>query len=520
MAVGDHQGEGAALTAAEGAQSTERLGRLLDEVERLRRWRALELPDDLRAYLTRQEAAAGGAALDVLLQWRGAGGDVALVPGVSRRLSLVREISEDVVLEVLTASCEAEEEASEEALTELCEPGRVEESSVTPPVEEHEEDVGSERPLEEREEEAAPVVSPPPATETSLSALQRHFATGGALPTRPVPAEDWHRRLDAILGKLLPSEKVDVERERVLDGIEASSRWARLPRGVQRLLVGMMACRLRALQDEHRMRDHEMDQAFSTLTRYSKEKQPGFVRGLMRSHEPEYGSWSEDADRYWELLSDLLPDADNEPSHEELIGAVERMAGEIDRAPEAAREAVRAHTVRTIRTALQGGVRVRDPRLLRLAEPFHDDLVGREFRTLRRAIREAFAEDEEAEDASTRIPEDWAWWGRTRGRVGMLVGGDPREPNRRRLEQVFGFASLSWEATTGKPQALQSLRNRILARSVDVVFILGAFVGHQYDDVLLPACREAGVDWVHVDHGYGAVRIQASIERFLQPLEG
>ena len=123
MAVGDHQGEGAALTAVEGAQSTERLGRLLDQVERLRRWRALELPDDLRAYLSRQEAAAGGAALDVLLRWRDTGGDVALVPGVSRRLSLVREVSEDVVLDVLTASCEPEEAASDEGLTDACEEG-------------------------------------------------------------------------------------------------------------------------------------------------------------------------------------------------------------------------------------------------------------------------------------------------------------------------------------------------------------------------------------------------------------
>jgi hypothetical protein len=34
---------------------------------------------------------------------------------------------------------------------------------------------------------------------------------------------------------------------------------------------------------------------------------------------------------------------------------------------------------------------------------------------------------------------------------------------------------------------------------------------------LLPACRERGIDWVHVEQGYGTARVRAAIERFLDP---
>ncbi|HNH49638.1 MAG TPA: hypothetical protein PKY30_21520, partial [Myxococcota bacterium] len=65
--------------------------------------------------------------------------------------------------------------------------------------------------------------------------------------------------------------------------------------------------------------------------------------------------------------------------------------------------------------------------------------------------------------------------------------------------------------------SLQTVRDRVRAGKVDLVIMLGAFVGHDADDVILPACRDRGVDWVHVDKGYGIVRIRHAIERFLDP---
>lgn len=371
------------------------------------------------------------------------------------------------------------------------------------------------------------VVAPPPApvgpppSNDALSKLAAHFKAGPAF--NPEPPAGWADDLVWVLTTLgSPSEEDEAEVERLQKVLDRLEKWKTFPRLIQRDLVGLCTCRLRRLQDERGVGTARLDEAFSALSGWSRKEQPGYVNGLSRGHVPTRGSWAEDAEAYMARLQAPVA-AMPKPNQEKLVGAVEAVLPELRDAPSPeVFEAVRASLRRAVRQALDGGVSARDPRLVRLVSAYVAELDGPEYRNLRRAVREEIEEPEaEADDEkAAAIPGDWGWWGRTRGRRGILVGGDPREPNRLRLEQSFQFATLDWEPAEHRRNSLLAVRDRVRAGKVDIVIILGAFVGHDADEIILPACRETGVDWVHLDKGYGVVRMRRAIERFLDPLKG
>ena len=506
----------------------------LDEIRLLRAWLRLDLTSDVAARLSDDLADVQGQLTDLLLGWQDMGGVVALATD-SPMLVALPAFGEDDLPDEASPTFEDGRDATDELSTaaEAVVDDLVEPSSPTADVEVQPEPqsasdglpAGDAVPPSMLVEAPTVAASRPPnkaaptspsrlASSAQLSALQRHFTLGPS-PT-DIPAEGWHSKLDRVLADLVPASDLDAEEQRVCAAVSRTDNWSAFPKSVQRLLVGLVASRLRSLQDDHERGSRTINTAFSRLTAFSAREQPGFVFGLARDHKPQHGTWSEDADRYWDELADLLPaDDPDEPTVGELLHGVEEVVPEISTAPQEMRPTLRRQAVRRIRAALEGGVRSRNTRLVNLAAPLLDDLDGREFRSLRRAIRERGDEVGDDEDDNNPIPDDWAWWGRTRGRRALLVGGDPREPNRQRLQEIFGFDSLEWLATTGKPQSLQSIASRIRRGSVDLLIILTRFVGHNYDDILLPACKDAGVDWVSVDHGYGSARIRQAIERFL-----
>lgn len=397
------------------------------------------------------------------------------------------------------------------------------EQELAPPVEEELALAVDEEVDEEFDTVETPIVAPEPVAPGALSALQHHFHSAAVSDTPTQAASDWLPRFRRVVGQTLPSDKPSEERMRVVRAVNACDAWRVFSADVQAALIAAMGLRLRALQEAGHD-DGSLGPAFSRLTAFLQRERPAFVYGLARDHRPRSGSWSADADDAWDALLELLPEGDADTAAEPavLLRQVEDLVEELDLAPHTARSAVRAQLVLAVRAALEGGVSARDTRLVRCAGPLHDELAGREFRALRRAIRDAISDEVEDDpaDAGHVVPPDWGWWQHTRGRRAMLIGGSPREPNRRRIETTFAFAELTWERTLRKPQALTALQTRIRQRSVDLVIILGRFVGHSYDDILLPACRESDVAWVHVDHGYGTVRIQQCIERFLAEQSG
>jgi len=65
------------------------------------------------------------------------------------------------------------------------------------------------------------------------------------------------------------------------------SRWGQFPRGIQRALLGLVACRMRRLQDDTPSQvrvvlELQLRRGFARLTQFSSEYQPGWVTGLSR----------------------------------------------------------------------------------------------------------------------------------------------------------------------------------------------------------------------------------------------
>lgn len=480
-----------------------RIDAIFAETEQIDAWVQIANSPELRKVLEGRRGVLSGELLSILSEWRRLGGLVELRESYRppRRI---------------------EEEPRREAPIEP--PPR---RPAFPPVF-RDEAPPAPVPVHREEVEAA--------SEDSVSRLNEHFKAGPAF--RETPSVDWRGELQGILSGLALGAEDEAELDRVHRAIRDCDRWRVLPKDLQRNLVGLMASRLRRLQDERQLTSPQREDAvarsnsqfriedsFSRLSAYSKREQPGYVIGLSRHHRPMRDTWEEDAEAYWERLSTWAPEPEPAPSpnHERLLTELEGVTKELSGGlPPEVREAVVSQLRRTLRKVLEGGVSPRDPRLIRLILPFQEDLDGQDLRSLRRILRDAHIdslseEEEEKMETRTLLPDEWRWWGRTRGRRALIVGGEPREVSRVRLKEAFNLSELDWESADFRRNSLMGVRDRVRMGKVDLIIILGAFVGHDADDIIIPACRERGVDWVHVDKGYGVVRLRRAIERFLDP---
>ena len=473
--------------AAEQNARTAALETILQRASRLKRWMSQPVDPDLKAQLAEDRRRLADELLDCLAGWNELGGRIQIGDG---------DLGPDASVDSLRAGARA-------GGTVVALPPPVESPVVRRPV--------------------APISSivsrPPAAAVDSLRGLSRHFEAGGQVRNEGVSA-NWEELLAKIVTDLgVPSDDADGELLVLFNVVREADRWRGLPRDVQRTLVGLVTARLRRAQDEMGIGGSRLDDTFSMLSAWSKREQPGWVNGLSRGHGPTRGTWGADAEAY----TARLPAAEAPPAvkenHERLLGSLGAFLPEFETAPPEALDSVKAQFRSLVRKALDAGVRSADPRLLKLSLPHADLFDGVEFRGLRKALREdAEAAEGEDDEKAPPLPPDWAWWGRTRYRRGVIVGGDPRELNRERLEKAFGFGELEWVGTEFKRNNLQTVRDRVRAGKIDIVIILGSFVGHDADEVILPAARECGVDWVHVDKGYGIVRVRRAMERFLDPL--
>ncbi len=470
--------------------NTGRLGDLLLRAGRLQRWLAQPIEADLRAQLVDDQRRLADELLEALVSWVDLGGTVTLG---------------EVDLDRAGPPVVVERKGAPPAP-----PVVVVTAPLAPPVRE---------PREPREPSAVVVARPPSASGDALRSLAKHFEAGSQVKSEGIAA-NWEEMLAKVVADLgVPGEDGDAELLVLQNVVRDADRWRALPREVQRTLVGLITARLRRSQDEMGVSGTRLDDTFSMLSAWSKREQPGWVNGLSRGHVPTRGSWTADAEAYAARLPRAEPPPAAKENIERQLSAVSAFATEFDTAPAEAMEAVAAQFRTLVRKAIEGGVRATDPRLVKLCAARVELFDGPEFRYLRRALREeAEPADVDDDEKAPALPPDWAWWGRTRYRRGVLVGGDPRELNRERLERAFGFAELEWVGTEFKRNNLQTVRDRVRAGKLDIVIILGAFVGHDADEVILPAARECGVDWVHVDKGYGIVRVRRAIERFLDPL--
>ncbi len=132
--------------------------------------------------------------------------------------------------------------------------------------------------------------------------------------------------------------------------------------------------------------------------------------------------------------------------------------------------------------------------------------------------RKKTATDDESNVESLRpIDGTWPLWPLVRGKSVVMVGGEPREANRLRLERQFEVGSLEWLDIQG-PRKVAAVVARIRKGSIDIVVLLKGLIDHSQSDSIIAAAKESSVAWALVE-SYGATSIKAGLDRFLRVAE-
>lgn len=312
----------------------------------------------------------------------------------------------------------------------------------------------------------------------------------------------------------LLAEAASLDRE-----LQRLAAWAEYPRNIQRAFIGLVACRLRALQEDspsniRAILERQIRKDFARLTQFSSDHQPGWVTGLSRLHKPETGSWISDADFWWKTLRSELGgldlSTDTAPNPEVALNALQEVVGARHPDPAQVRQAASQ--------ALAAGVVAEDPRLVRLLIGRLDALTGeKSLKRLRRAVRNAMTDDDDDDDQllpDDLLPPDWPFLERTRGHFAVMVGGETRERRRALIQDALGFSGLEW-ISGYEIRHVQSLAERISSGRVGFVILLARFISHKVTDILVPALKASDIDWVVVRQGYGLQQISQAIERYL-----
>ncbi len=101
----------------------------------------------------------------------------------------------------------------------------------------------------------------------------------------------------------------------------------------------------------------------------------------------------------------------------------------------------------------------------------------------------------------------------TRNAVVLMVGGEPREHARVRLERSLELRELEWIADD--PRKVDAAVDRITSRRYNMVLVLNRFVSHPSSERLRAAAAGNGVLWACVERGYGVNAVRQSLRRFL-----
>lgn len=358
-------------------------------------------------------------------------------------------------------------------------------------------------------------IKPPqePAIDERAAIVERPCADppGQVVPFVP-PREELSEPLRKLVAALLVSRAPAEEIAFLLGFARDSARLDLvMPPRARIEALTFASARMRHLQDAKLAGEADHVRPFmSMVSSYARMARVGAVYGPKRSDRPNSGSWERDAALQLRALAERAGIDVEPPNPGRLIGELERLVS-----TGGADEDIRG----LVERCFDAGIARKDTRLARILTPVLHALDGKRFKEVRSEIRLRLEEENEAEDAApaARVPEDWPYWHLTRGKRAVIVGGDSREPNRARIQQTFGFASLDWVETQYKDRALHALRERIARGGAEAVIILTAFIGHNADNILLPACRERGIPFIFVHTGYGIVGIRAAIERFGTP---
>jgi hypothetical protein len=111
------------------------------------------------------------------------------------------------------------------------------------------------------------------------------------------------------------------------------------------------------------------------------------------------------------------------------------------------------------------------------------------------------------------IDPAWPLFNNVRGSRAIIVGGDPREPNRERLERAFQLGSLEWPSIDG-PRKVDAVVERIHSGAYDLVIVLQPYVAHREAEPIHAAAKITSTPWA-LAAGYGVTAVRLALERFL-----
>jgi len=283
-----------------------------------------------------------------------------------------------------------------------------------------------------------------------------------ARPSTPQPTDPLQLLRSLIDRARTPSSlatDVDIIDElELLDEItspEEADRWLDLPVDVQRLWLGYLVARMRAVKERAGESLPDLRSRVGTVIKrfpeFSARTRPGHVNGLKVSHKPETGTWSGDAQ---ELLAELRASA---------------------------------------WPTCDAGVSEPEPR----SEP-----------------KPPRPKREQREGASEDQPIEWEHRGTVGSMRVVMYGGSPREDARVKLERALGIGSLEWPESD-RPRRVEALAQRIASGSVDLLLIVRSYVQHTDAKKLIDAARTGGTQWALVDAGYGIEAVKAAVDNAL-----
>ena len=146
-----------------------------------------------------------------------------------------------------------------------------------------------------------------------------------------------------------------------------------------------------------------------------------------------------------------------------------------------------------------------------------NDLLGVELGarqpTASKKTRKRVEAEPRDESENVEMDSTWRLLPLVRGLNAVMLGGDPREPNRQRLERAFQLASLDWPPIDG-PRKVDPVVERIGEGTYGLVLVLQPFVAHSQSQPIIEAAKEAGTPWALAE-GYGVSAVRLGLERFL-----
>jgi hypothetical protein len=318
----------------------------------------------------------------------------------------------------------------------------------------------------------------------------------------------------------------------ILEVREQSRHYAAWEQNEQFARLKVWIARYRFLQHRGFHPDDEVnaDATFRIMRNLSEHYRPGNIEAFRKDFETNWEQFVVEAER--ELEAVLAAKQRREKEEQErrerrkqeeerqkqlaeegaaALADLKTLAGSNGSPPKNA-EAFR-ETVKRVEACLGAG----HAEMLEIVHPWKELLEGQEFRAVRRHLERLEQNDT---DVTSVYKEEYAdLIALTRGRKGVMIGGDCREEARRQLEDVFEFQKLEWTPyESSRPAALKSLKERVRNKTVDIVLILKEYIAHHVPEQLRPLCEQYEIPCLMVEHGYGVRQVAQTLQRGLMSI--